>query len=355
MNRVLLDRIVNAVLYEGYILYPYRPSIKNHQRWTFGGLYPRAYCLARESGDNWSLRTECLVRGGVRTTLDIQVRFLHLRSRQLGELDSPLDTLADGDEPAFRPVAKLRVGDQLLQTWQEAIEREVRLEAVRLAGLADQPRRQHFAFPASRTIEPVRGPSGQIEAILMRHQESVSGVVEVFAHPVSAGLLKLVVRIENDTALNCPNQIDGDACVLHSLASTHTILTLRDGAFLSLIDPPADCRDQAALCKNEGTWPVLVGNPGETDTVLSSPITLYDYPEIAAESPGDFFDGTEIDEMLVLRITTLTDEEKQAVAAVDEHARALLARTSALGNEQVLGLHGKLRGMSVVTAEGRYD
>ena len=46
MNQALVDRIVNAVLYEGYLLYPYRPSVKNRQRWTFGGLYPRSYCEA---------------------------------------------------------------------------------------------------------------------------------------------------------------------------------------------------------------------------------------------------------------------------------------------------------------------
>ena len=46
MNRALVDPIADAVLYEGYILYPYRPSVKNRQRWTFGGLYPEAYCQA---------------------------------------------------------------------------------------------------------------------------------------------------------------------------------------------------------------------------------------------------------------------------------------------------------------------
>ncbi len=47
MNRALVDQIASAVLYEGYILYPYRPSVKNRQRWTFGGLVPRAYSEAQ--------------------------------------------------------------------------------------------------------------------------------------------------------------------------------------------------------------------------------------------------------------------------------------------------------------------
>ena len=37
-----VDQVANAVLYEGYILYPYRPSaVKNRQRWNFGVVYPR--------------------------------------------------------------------------------------------------------------------------------------------------------------------------------------------------------------------------------------------------------------------------------------------------------------------------
>jgi hydrogenase maturation protease len=353
MNHALLDQIVNAVLYEGYILYPYRPSVKNQKRWTFGVLYPRSHSLAHGSGDAWSMRTECLLRGGETATLNVHVRFLHLLARQVGEPEKAMNDLAEGDEPAFRPVAQLRVGERLLQTWQEAVEREVTLDGLELAGLLDQARRQHFTFPASRSIETVRDPAGPIEAILVRHQESVSGLVEVSADPVGAGLFKLVVRVENHAVLDCLNQARREDSVLRCLASTHTILNVRDAAFLSAIDPPDEYRPQAALCQNEGTWPVLVGDAGDTDTILSSPITLYDYPEIAAESPSNFYDGTEIDEMLVLRILTLTDDEKEAAAAVDERARALLARTSALGDLQVLGLHGKLRGMRFVSAENR--
>ncbi len=140
--------------------------------------------------------------------------------------------------------------------------------------------------------------------------------------------------------------------MLFALASTHTILGVHDGEFLSMIDPPEQFRALSALCHNEGTWPVLVGREGESDTMLSSPITLYDNPQIAAESPGDFFDGTEIDEMLVLRILTLTDEERQAAAAVDERARALLTRTRSLSEAQMTGLHGTVRGMQPVPFGG---
>ena len=88
---------------------------------------------------------------------------------------------------------------------------------------------------------------------------------------------------------------------------------------------------------------MLAGEDGARDTMLSSPIIVYDFPTIAPESPGDFFDGTEMDEMLSLRILTLTDEEKREMSASDERARLLLERTEAFGQEQLMHMHGVLR------------
>jgi hydrogenase maturation protease len=90
---------------------------------------------------------------------------------------------------------------------------------------------------------------------------------------------------------------------------------------------------------------VLVGEPGQRDTPLASPIILYDYPQIAPESAGDLFDGTEIDEILSLRILTLTDEEKQEIRESDERARQILERTESMPAEQFMKLHGAVRGM----------
>ena len=100
---------------------------------------------------------------------------------------------------------------------------------------------------------------------------------------------------------------------------------MQDGEFVSLLEPPPEFQEAAAACSNVGTWPVLAGEPGQRDTVLSSPIILYDYPQIAPESPGDLFDGTEIDEILSLRILTLTDEEKSAMRR-SRRARAANSR-----------------------------
>ena len=105
------------------------------------------------------------------------------------------------------------------------------------------------------------------------------------------------MRVENLTPLPAAERENREQAQRRALASTHTILAVRDGAFVSLLDPPDDLREAAAQCDNQGTWPVLAGEEGTTDNLLSSPIILYDYPQIAPESPGDLFDSTEIDEI----------------------------------------------------------
>ena len=77
--------------------------------------------------------------------------------------------------------------------------------------------------------------------------------------------------------------------------------------------------------------------------MLSSPIILYDYPAIAPESPGDLFDGTEIDEILTLRVLTMTDQEKEEARSTDARAGRLLDRAELLAPEQFAKLHGVFR------------
>jgi hydrogenase maturation protease len=350
MNRSAVDPIADAVLYEGYILYPYRPSVKNRQRWTFGGLYPAAWCRAG-SGDASACQTECLVSGGPATRFEAVVRFLHLTARQPAEVAPPLAEWPAGAEPPLRPVEALRVGGRLFPTWQEAEPREVPLEEVALGELAAHPRQRPFALPGGRRVETVRGEGGQIVGALVREQRPVEGVVEAGAREVGDGLYRVALRVANRTSLAGAGEPGRDEVLLHALVSTHALLGVSGGEFVSLLDPPERWREAASGCRNVGTWPVLAGEERRRDTMLSSPIILYDYPQVAPESPGDFFDGTEIDEILTLRIMTMTDEEKREMAAVDERAGALLARTEAMAREQLLGLHGTVRGLRPVQEE----
>ncbi len=85
--------------------------------------------------------------------------------------------------------------------------------------------------------------------------------------------------------------------------------------------------------------------------MLSSPIILYDYPQIAPESPGSLFDGTEIDEILSLRILTMTDAEKDEMRRCDERTRQILERTESMPPEQFMKLHGVLRELRPATGE----
>lgn len=346
MNFDLVDKVVNAVLYEGYMLYPYRPSaVKNRQRWTFGGIYPQAYSLAQGGAEPSAMQAECLVVGDRHSILDIRIRFLQLLAREVGALDAPAHDLPDGAAPAFHVVPELQVGERLFQTWQEAVERDIGIAGLRLSELSDRPHRQAFGFPAWRELELLRDPGGVTAGVIVREQQSIEGLVELAATPVADGVFKITVRVLNHTPLDAPGARSRDMALMRSLASTHIILGVRQGELVSLLDPPGDLREAAGECDNIGCWPVLVGAEGQREMMLASPIILYDYPQIAPESPGDLFDGTEIDEILTLRIMTMTEAEKREMSAVDERARALLDRTEALGREELMRMHGTLRGL----------
>ena len=343
MSRSHVERVADAVLYEGYMLYPYRPSsVKNRQRWTFGGVYPRAYAESQSGADAWEARTECLLAAPPDATLTVRVRFLHLLERQPGELTPPLTAWPASGEPSFRPIPLLQIGDRSYPAWQEATEREERIEGLSPARLPEQPIVLPLRIAAGRTLQPLAGPDGTLVGVLTRVHERIDGEIEVAARGLEPDLFRVTVSVRNESALDKAAS-DRESALRHTLISTHVILHVAGGAFVSLLDPPPRWRDDAAACRNVGLWPVLAGEEGGDETVLASPIILYDHPEVAPESPGDLFDATEIDEILTLRILTLTEDEKREMIAADDRAQAMLERTEALANDQLLGLHGVMR------------
>src|SRR5262249_18353298 len=174
-------------------------------------------------------------------------------------------------------------------------------------------------------------------------QEPINGSIEIAGRQVSQRLFKITTRVLNLTSLADAPGASRAVALKRPLVSAHTNFGARGVDFISLLDPPESLRDVAGSCGNIGTYPVLVGAEGERDTILSSPIILYDCPQIAPESAGDLFDGTEIDELLTLRILTLTDEEKREMRGGDERARRILERTEAMPAEQLMKLHGAAR------------
>ena len=338
-----MEKIANAVLYEGYLLYPYRSSaVKNRHRFNFGVVYPRAYSEMQGGVEPYEMETQCLALGGPLTTLAVNVRCLRLVERVAGYLREPVRELPNDSEPAFVPAASIEIDGMVCESWQEAAECEMRLPAVHFAELAGQPVLRQFALPATRTIEPVRDAAGMVAGLIVRTQEPLQCRIEARLDQAQDGLFRIGIRITNHTAFeSAPAGREG--VLARSLLSAHSILRLQDGEFVSLLEPPQEFEKEAAACRSVGAWPVLAGEAGRRDTMLCSPIILYDYPQIAPESPGDLFDGAEIDEILSLRILTLTDEEKDAMRRSDERARRILERTEALPLEHFMKLHGALR------------
>jgi hypothetical protein len=236
MNLAGVEKIANAVLYEGYLLYPYRLSaVKNRQRFNFGVLYPREFC-SDAGPDACEMRTECLVCGVPSATIEAMVRFLQLVESEQG---------------------------------QEGRERDVSVAAT-IDSLTVRPSCRRFNFG-----------------------DAVAGELELAASQISDQVYRVTLVIRNSAVLGV-SPVDRDAVLLRSMVSVHSVLHVTDAEFVSLLDPPEPFRTASEGCRNVGAWPVLVGDEGQRDTMLSSPIILYDYPQIAPESAGDLFDGTEI-------------------------------------------------------------
>jgi hypothetical protein len=346
MNRAEVERIAKAVLYEGYMLYPYRPSaVKNQQRFNFGVVYPQSYSEAQRGTDPWTMQTECLVLGSAQTTIQVQLRFLQLIARSVEERITPAPDREAPQEPVFMPVRTLEIEGRRFYSWQEAVEREIGVPVGDVDNRIRQPLRHPFRLPANHTSELLSENSGKVVGQIVRTQQAVDGEIYVAVCPVIEGLYRMVVLVKNVSPLGDGEGVDRENALMRSLVSAHLLLGVQEGEFVSLLDPPESLREIAAECRNVGTFPVLVGKEGQRDTMLSSPIILYDYPQIAPESAGDLFDGTEVDEILSLRIMTMTDEEKLEMRQSDERARQMLLRTETLPAEQLMKLHGVLRGL----------
>lgn len=313
MNREAAEKVANAVLYEGYMLYPYRRSaIKNRQRWTFGILYPPEYREVIQGTERSSMHTECLIEADRGTSIRIQLRFLHLMCVQ-----------GDTNERG------------LAEDWDEAAERTAEFVLV----TDDREKVFDFTFAGTSAAQSQAATRDSLSST----QHGVMGKIAVVSDQIAGRLWKLTLDFENTTP--APAESDRNAALLRSLLSAHMILTAEDGAFVSLLDPPGEFAGAARACRNLANFPVLIGNQGERDMMLCSPILLYDYPQIAPESAGDFFDATEMDEMLTLRLMTLTDAEKAEVRTSNDRARDLLDRTEQSAREQLMRTHGTIRSL----------
>jgi len=322
--------VADAVLYEGYVLYPYRASSrKNQARFQWGVLTPRAFSEA-EGSERWAMRTECLVAPGASPAISVRVRCLHSQRRRIEKV------LGSG----FEAVEYLEVDGTLHVDWDEAIDEIVDVPPFPLLLDGQSERVQKFSFGGGTESEEVRAGDGSVVGRFVRHREPVAGLVRIATSRPDAKspYIKVAVTVENTTAWR-RGGVHRDDAMPRSLISVHTMLGVDDGSFVSLLDPPGDAARAAHACHSDGAYPVLIG---DDHVVLSSPIILYDHPEVASQSPGDLYDSLEIDEILALRVMTLTDGEKSEARGTDPRAAAIIDRCDDMSAETLGSLHGQM-------------
>lgn len=351
--------VADAVLYEGYLLYPYRrSSAKNRVRWQFGVLVPPAWAAAHDLDDMsvagsaespWQ-QTECLLAAPAGAAIHLRLRFLHVRRRRVEEL------AADG---TFRPAASVEASWGAELTFDEAEPREFDISAS-LAELLDGVQRE-LEVPGAEEMTPLPDAGGRLAGRLRRRVRPLRVRVSVRAQPCgsegartggraegeggAAALTRLRIRVENICA-DLPESAPREQALAVSPLAAHVLAAVDGGSFVSLLDPPEWAEAAARACVNVHTFPVMAGPPGTSDLILSSPILLPDHPQVAPESPGDLHDAAEIDEILSLRALTLTDAEKREARATDARAAVILDRIDAMPPEVMSRLHGAIRSLA---------
>ncbi len=328
--------IADAVLYEGYLLYPYRASSsKNQSRWQFGVLGP-----PRASVESFAeapgMAFQCLLAPtGTDPTASVTMylRFLQLQTRSVERLV--------GDE--YIGIEEMVVDGQSILSWDEAVECELPLPALDItsaaAGSGQDRVRIPLEVPGSEETEPIVDSAGTTVGRIVRRRLRLQAEVGIAAGP-DDGFVRITVSVDNA----CPEFVDGkDAAIRASLIGTHALLVAEGAGFVSLLEPSPAAEAAAGRCEQVRCYPVLVGAPGSSDVVLGSPIILYDHPEIAPQSAGALFDSTEIDEILTLRVMTMTDAEKAEARATDPRAAEIIDRCDQMSPEALRDLHGVLR------------
>jgi hypothetical protein len=285
-----LKAISKAILYEGYMLYPYRSSALKNQRqgWGFGALLPPAFVEANQAERNY-FESQILAVAKEDAEFCADVRFLQLSNSE---------------------------------TKEALVERSVAV-CSRLSDLSGRCVLSTFDYLAAAT------------------DRRVVGIAAAAAEKITPEIFRLTLRVHNCSS--CRRGETRDNALRQALLSTMAMVTLDSGEFVSQLDPPEELRDAAASCRQTGVFPVLAGDPGEQRTIIVSPIILEDFPQIAVESAGDFFDSSEIDEMLTLRLLTLSESEQKEIRCTSAAGTEILSRTEALPPEMIRKLHGIFR------------
>jgi hypothetical protein len=335
-----IRELADAVLFEGYMLYPYRANDpKNRVRWQFGVLAPPGF-VEIDSSERCFLQTDCLLEGAA-VQVTVQVRFLHVQ-RRIVERSTP-----DG----FRPSDTLDVADATYLPWDEAAVHES-VHRFDVPAATDFRGAVQVHVAPAEEIEILSGEDGSPVGRLRRTRLPLQAQLAVTVEPLYGpyGVRRLRLRLENTTDWSSPgvDAPDRPDALRSALVAAHLVICVDGGSLISLIDPPEWAKGYVDLCEQVGTFPVLAGPEGDRSLILASPIILYDHPRVAPESASQFCDATEMDEMLTLRTLTLTEEEKRLVRGSDPRGAALVHEVDNLPPELMDRLHGAIRSMTSV-------
>ena len=338
-----VQQLCRALLYEGYSLFPYhRAAVKNQKPVPFGAIYPAAYAKAH-AAVNSVLQAECLIQAhSTGAAVTAQVRFLHLRSwKELGPGELAASPNATVGVPASE-VPILQTAETYHPSGWLAVEREFRPECPSCSSAGSALKTSHIEISGLCETQPLRNPDGEVIGSRLETMRELKGLVttEVQPMPAKPDCFKLAIRLTNQSKLDQPNELSRDEAGAYAFLAPHLILSVSGGEFISVLEPDDAWRPLVAECRNLGAWPVLVGR--DNRTLLVSPIILHDYPEISPQSTGDLFDGSEIEEALLLHAAVMSDQEKDAIAASDDKLRAMIERIRQVTPQDLLNLHGVL-------------
>jgi len=224
------------------------------------------------------MRTECLIEADGTLDLTIAVRFLHVVDRRLLKRDNGYVV----DALTVRGVGYV--------AGQDAREREI---TMRLPGI-DLHDDMRYELPVviepGATHDPLVDDTGFVAGWMIRSWESIEASIDARVVPLTSGVARISVAVRNQSIWGGGSH---DVTQRRTLVAAHTILHAPTGRFVSLNDPPESLAEDVAACRNVGTWPVLVGTPPARDTMLSSPIIFYDYPQVPTERRGDSIDSAD--------------------------------------------------------------
>ncbi|MEP6950700.1 MAG: hypothetical protein ABI863_15550 [Ginsengibacter sp.] len=334
----ILENITRTLLYEGYALYPYhRSAIKNQKPIPFGVVFPQRYNIYNAHAHS-KMQTQCIVTGSDDLTINISMRFLHLKKTELFEKVPAHEAVEDN----FIPVYNLNISDKFYQAGWQTAERKINTGDLQISQLIKNKKVIPVEFDEMYDSKYFYDKSGKA-AKQINSISGIKGSVIIEAAPAGnmQNTFRLTVTVINTTPVENAEQVTRDEVLSQSFLSTHTVLQTRNAVFISHQNPGEKWEETISGCENINTWPILIDE--SNTTLLSSPIILYDYPRINPQSLGDLFDSTEIEEALLLHVAVLSDEEKQQIARGDEKLQAMLTRVSQVTPKEMINFHSGLK------------